>query len=175
MHSLCNAQCVKGQFLSKNWIWSVYFDFRILARKFKSINQQYFTKDKFFEHTFVICRSVLCMWVERAEHFVSRKRQLTAERGRMYLCLLHRKKWIEFYYEYARGKKTYKRRNRNLCWLSARLERILKEIQTEGIPSPLLHDESCQIPGSVRPWVRSVLGNPIGIWWEDDKVRLILS
>ena len=108
MHSLCNAQCVKGQFLSKNWIWSVYFDFRILARKFKSINQQYFTKDKFFEHKFVICRSVLCMWVERAEHFVSRKRQLTAERGRMYLCLLHRKKWIEFYYEYARGKKHIK-------------------------------------------------------------------
>ena len=25
---------------------------------FKSINQQYFTKDKFFEHKFVICHSV---------------------------------------------------------------------------------------------------------------------
>ena len=174
MHSVS-----KGNFLSKKWLcWTnfPYFDFRVLARKFYSIStNSILPKISFFEQKCVICRSVLCMWVERAEHFVSRKRQLTTERGRMYLCLLHRKKMNRILLWICRRENTYKRRNRNLCWLSARLERILKEIQTEGIPSPLLHDESCQIPGSVRPWVRSVLGNPIGIWWEDDKVRLILS
>ena len=107
MHSVS-----KGNFLSKKWLcWTnfPYFDFRVLARKFYSIStNSILPKISFFEQKCVICRSVLCMWVERAEHFVSRKRQLTTERGRMYLCLLHRKKWIEFYYEYARGKKHIK-------------------------------------------------------------------